>query len=366
MFEVLKAWFIKYFGEAEAAILLISLLVSVIVIWLFGRILAPLFAGIIIAYLLEGIITPLQKHLKFPRALAIATVFLAFLGLLAFAVVALIPMFARQLSQFIDQIPSDLNQLYSYLNNLSATYPTMISPTLVQNLINGANLNMNVVTHFGNNVLTNSLASLSTIMTWLVYVFMVPLLTFFLLKDKNTLISGASEFMPEHRGLIMEVWHEMRKLLGRYVRGKALEVSIVTIATWIAFASFKLNYAFLFAFLTGLSAILPYIGLIIVTIPVTSAALFQFGLNVDFFYIMLAYGIIQVLDGNVLVPLLFSEAMNLNPVVIITAVLFFGGLWGFWGLFFAIPLATLVKAVVQAWIRHANRASNAADHVHVD
>jgi putative permease len=64
---------------------------------------------------------------------------------------------------------------------------------------------------------------------------------------------------------------------------------------------------------------------------------------------MLAYGIIQALDGNVIVPLLFSEAVNLHPVVIIVAVIFFGGLWGFWGVFFAIPLATLVKAVINAW-----------------
>jgi putative permease len=64
---------------------------------------------------------------------------------------------------------------------------------------------------------------------------------------------------------------------------------------------------------------------------------------------MLAYGIIQALDGNIIVPLLFSEAVNLHPVTIIIAVIFFGGLWGFWGVFFAIPLATLVKAVINAW-----------------
>jgi putative permease len=64
---------------------------------------------------------------------------------------------------------------------------------------------------------------------------------------------------------------------------------------------------------------------------------------------MLAYGIIQIIDGNVIVPLLFSEAVNLHPVTIIIAVILFGGLWGFWGVFFAIPLATLVKAVINAW-----------------
>ena len=66
---------------------------------------------------------------------------------------------------------------------------------------------------------------------------------------------------------------------------------------------------------------------------------------------MIAYAIIQALDGNVLVPLLFSEALDLHPVAIIVAIVVFGGLWGFWGIFFAIPLATVVQAVLKAWPR---------------
>ena len=66
---------------------------------------------------------------------------------------------------------------------------------------------------------------------------------------------------------------------------------------------------------------------------------------------IIAYAVIQALDGNLLVPLLFSEVVNLHPVAIILAILFFGGLWGFWGIFFAIPLATFVKAVLNAWPR---------------
>ncbi|SQI37043.1 Domain of uncharacterised function DUF20 [Leminorella richardii] len=63
----------------------------------------------------------------------------------------------------------------------------------------------------------------------------------------------------------------------------------------------------------------------------------------------IAYLVVQGLDSNLLVPLLFSEAVNLHPLVIILSVIIFGGLWGFWGVFFAIPLATLVKAVIHVW-----------------
>ena len=85
------------------------------------------------------------------------------------------------------------------------------------------------------------------------------------------------------------------------------------------------------------------------TIPVALVAIFQWGLEPQTFYLILSYIILQLLDGNVLVPLLFSEAVNLNPVVIILAILVFGGIWGLWGVFFAIPLATFIKAVIVAW-----------------
>ena len=65
--------------------------------------------------------------------------------------------------------------------------------------------------------------------------------------------------------------------------------------------------------------------------------------------VVVAYLVIQALDGNVLVPLLFGEVVSLHPIAIIVAILVFGGLWGFWGVFFAIPLATLVNAVIRAW-----------------
>jgi putative permease len=105
----------------------------------------------------------------------------------------------------------------------------------------------------------------------------------------------------------------------------------------------------LLAVLVGLSVIIPFIGAAAVTVPVVMIAYFQWGWSSEFAYLLLAYGIIQALDGNVLVPLLFSEAVNLHPIAIILSVLVFGGIWGLWGVFFAIPLATLVKAVLDAW-----------------
>ena len=158
-------------------------------------------------------------------------------------------------------------------------------------------------------------------------------------------------YLPRERALITRVAEEMNRQIANYIRGKVIEIFICGGVTYIGFVALGLNYAALLALLVGVSVVVPYVGAVVVTVPVMLIALFQWGWSDQFIYLMAVYGIIQVLDGNVLVPLLFSEAVNLHPVAIICAVLLFGGLWGFWGVFFAIPLATLFKAVLDAWPR---------------
>lgn len=137
--------------------------------------------------------------------------------------------------------------------------------------------------------------------------------------------------------------------IANYIRGKVIEIFIVGSVTYVTFAILGVHYAALLAIMVGLSVLVPYIGASVVTLPIGLIGFFQWGWSSDFLYLMIAYGVIQALDGNVLVPLLFSEAVNLHPISIIVAVLIFGAIWGVWGVFFAIPLATLVKAVGNAW-----------------
>ena len=159
--------------------------------------------------------------------------------------------------------------------------------------------------------------------------------------------------------MVDRVWSEVNDQIGNYVRGKVAEILIVGVATYIAFAIMDLNYALLLSVLVGFSVLIPYIGAAVVTLPVAMIGYFQWGFEAQLWYMLLAHGIIQALDGNILVPILFSEAVNLHPVAIISAVLLFGGIWGFWGVFFAIPLATLVKAVISAWQDNAAEEDSA-------
>ena len=183
----------------------------------------------------------------------------------------------------------------------------------------------------------------------LIYVVLTPLSLFFFLKDKELMIGWLESNLPEKRDLFRQVAGEMNAQLGNYVRGKTIEILVVGVVTWVTFAMFGLNYSAILGALVGLSVLIPFLGAAVVTIPVFLVGLIQLGWSFDFAMVMFAYALIQFLDGNVLVPVLFSEVNDLHPIAIIFAVLFFGSLWGVWGVFFAIPLATLIKAVLNAW-----------------
>ena len=232
------------------------------------------------------------------------------------------------------------------VRTLPEKYPEIVDVSLVETIID--NIRQRILAG-GEQLVSASLSSLINVVAILIYAILVPLMVFFMLKDKQVLMGGLRRFLPRNRTLVNRVWVEMNDQIINYIRGKVIEIVIVGIATYVPFALMGLRYSALLAVAVGFSVLIPYIGAAAVTVPVAMVALFQWGLTPDFAWLMVAYLVIQALDGNLLVPVLFSEAVNLHPLVIILSVVIFGGLWGFWGVFFAIPLATLIKAVMHAW-----------------
>ncbi len=347
MIEIFKGWYQRNFSDPQAVILALLLLVGFVVVIFLGDMLAPLLASVIIAYLLEGTVAKLQQY-GVARLWAVVSVFILFMTLLIYTILGLIPLLSQQATELISEVPNMVTKGQQSLLTLHESYPNYFSEEQVRELMSGVRADL---TAFGQSVFSKSIASIPVLITVLVYLILVPIMVFFFLKDKQNIVQWFTAYLPEQRRLAGEVWQEMDRQIGNYIRGKILEIIIIGVVTYIAFYMMGLNYAPLLAALVGISVLVPYIGAAVVTIPVALIAYFQWGLSADFGYLMLVYGIIQAVDGNVLVPILFSEAVNLHPVAIIAAVLFFGGVWGFWGVFFAIPLATLVAAVLRAWPR---------------
>ncbi len=345
MANAISAWFERHFSDPQVIGLAAVLICGFAIIYLAGEMLAPVIASIVIAYLLEGLAGLLERK-RVPRLAAVLVVFIAFMTVLVFVMFGLLPLLSRQATQLLQQLPSMIGSGQDVLLALPHKYPELFSEQQVLDLIDQIRAE---AVNIGQNVVQASLSSVLGILTLVVYLILMPLMVFFFLKDKATIVSWVKNFLPTDRRLAGQVWADVDVQIGNYVRGKFIEIVIVWIVTYLTFALMGLQFSMLLGVLVGLSVVIPYVGAVTVTFPVAVIAYFQWGFTSDFAYIMIAYAIIQALDGNVLVPLLFSEVVNLHPIAIITAVLVFGGVWGFWGVFFAIPLATLVQAVLKAW-----------------
>ncbi len=344
----------RFLPNSQAVSLAIILIASFVLIYSLSSLLMPVFASIVLAYLLEGLVEK-AENLGMPRLPAVLLVFSVFMSCLGFLLFYLMPLVSQQAVELIQNIPDIINSAQKGVMRLPKMYPKFISESKIQQMMYAVQKELLT---YGQNVLSISAASVVGIVSALIYLFLVPMMVFFFLKDKELLIGWLLQFMPRNRNLTVRVWEEVDIQIGNYVRGKFAEIFILWFVSYTTFATLGLNYAMLLAVLMGVQVIIPYIGATLVTFPVLGVAYFQWGLSGDdFMYLVIAYSIIQALDGVVLVPVLFSEAVNLHAIAIIVAILFFGGLWGFWGVFFAIPLATVVKAVLTAWPRIGDNSS---------
>ena len=345
MKKLVNDFFDRYFHDEESIILMLLLSVGLVALLLFGGVLAPLITAIIIAYLMQGLVEILLRRGLSSR-IAFILVYAVFIGVFLSMLLFLLPSAWNQLRRLMNELPNLISQWQASLLLLPENYPNLVSEQQIREFINGVQGELG---GYGQSVLEYSLASIPSIISWVVFIVLVPILVYFVMKDKSDLINWAGNFLPRNRPLMNRIWLEMDQQISNYVRGKALEIFIVGSVSYLMFVILGINYALLLSVLVGLSVIVPYIGATVVTIPVAAVAYVQWGIGSEFYTVLLAYGVLQLVDGNVLVPVIFSEAVNLHPVAIIAAVLVFGGIWGLAGVFFAIPLATLVKAIINAW-----------------
>ena len=343
MIKIFQEWYKKYLSDPQAVLLILILIIGTTVVLTLGDMLAPVLGSMVIAFLLESIVKQFEKR-NLSRLSGVIVVNIIFVFFLLVLLFGMVPLLSSQLTEFVRELPIYINQGQQALMQLPQHYP-FISESQLKELTDLLNKE---IASTGQRLLSMSLSSIPGALTLAVYLVLLPLLVFFFMKDKGLILNWFSSFLPTERGMASQVWDEMDQQLGNYVRGKFWEILIVGVACLIAFSLMDLKYAFLLSVLVGLSVLVPYIGATVVTLPVAFVAFVQWGWSSEFAYLMLVYGIIQGLDGNVIVPLLFSGVVNLHPVAIIVSILVFGGLWGFWGVFFAIPLATLVNATIRA------------------
>ena len=344
MVNLLKKLLDRFFFNEETIFFSLFLLVTFLLLLFFGGVLLPILISLVIAFLLNGLVQ-LLENMRFPRLLSLTTSLIIFFSLYT-SLFLILPSIGSQINSLIQSLPNIVESLQQVLSNLANSYPEFFSEEEIPNII--VNLSSQI-----NNLLSQALGQIAGTISFafnaVIYAILIPLMVFFFVKDKETLLPLISFFAPEKKGLMDSIFLEMNDQLYNYVTGKLIEIVIVSSVSLRVFSLLDLPYAFLLALLVGLSVLIPFFGAILVTFPVVLIGLYEFGISTEFYWLLGLYLLIQVLDGNILVPFLFSARNKLHPVVIVISVLFFGGIWGFWGLLFAIPLATFIKAIINSW-----------------
>jgi|TARA_Y100000389_G_scaffold140552_1_gene138428 putative permease len=345
MLDELNKLLKKIFSNEETIVFSLAILLFFVVIAYFGSILTPFLISVVVAYLLVGLQKKIQSYNVSQNTSLIIT-FSIFIISGATLVVWLVPLLYIQLQAFILDVPNLFNNFLDFMSDLPAKFPELVSSEQIAIFFQAVSEEISVIAQ---NIVKSSISGIQSTITILLYIILFPILVFFFLFDRKNIIDGMLKVIPGKREMFSNVWTEMDIQLSNYVRGKTIEIFIVGIVAAIIFSSLGLKYSALLSVLVGLSVIIPYVGAFLVTIPVVIVGLLQFGLGTQFYLLVGLYLLLQALDGNLLVPLIFSETVKLHPVVIILAVFIFGSMFGFWGVFFSIPIATFIKAVWNAW-----------------
>ena len=255
---------------------------------------------------------------------------------------------ARELNDIVIKLPEPL--------------PSMVTLDMLERTV--SSLRRGATRQIATLMSTQLMPSVVNAFTWLVYLIVVPIFTFLMLYNKHELQNSARLFLlPNNQQLMRKFWPSMHQQIAGYIRGKLLHIIIISIANTLAFMALGVNYALLLGVGVGLSVVIPYVGAVIIAVPVVLVAIFQFGFSTELMWVLIIYTVIQLLDSNILTPMLFAKAMSLDAFSILAAIMIFGGLWGFWGVFFAIPLATFIKTLITRWPNADTQPpSAAADH----
>lgn len=331
---------------SPAFLLLVHILVLLGITLFFADVLLPAFLALCGAYVLERPVLWLQR-LPMPRGYAVALTMLALIALLWWLLAMLLPLVWQQGQAFWLALPELAATGRLYLDQFWLAQPGWLSErqlTLLLQRLEGQSLN------FLNTILASSLTGVAGVFYLLVYLVLLPMMMFFLLKDKTALLTGLQQQFPASSALLKPVWQKLDHQLLGYIQGKLLELVLLALSCYLLFSLFALPYALLLALLVGLSVFIPYLGIAVVTVPVVLVTISQWGLSSSSSWILFSYLLLQLLDAYILVPWLFGRVVDINPFYIMLAVLVFGGLFGFWGVVLAIPLASLLKVLLQAFV----------------
>lgn len=319
------------------------------VLYLLSPILMPFIVALLLAYLGDPLVDRLETW-KLPRAVAVSVVFCVILGGLLLLLLILLP---RLESQFV-HLGQKLPQYLEWLKTHASPYiPEMLSGE-GDGLDPGA-LGSALAQHWQNagGLVAGLWASFSSsgmaLLGWFANVVLIPVLTFYLLRDWDDLVAAVHALLPRRSATLWtRLARESDEVLGAFLRGQLLVMFVLGVIYTTGLWLVGLDFALLIGMFAGLVSFVPYLGLIVGVLVAGVASVLQFHGLGELHWVVAVFVLGQLLEGSVLTPRLVGERIGLHPVAVIFAVMAGGQLYGFFGVLLALPVA----AVAMVLLRH--------------
>jgi predicted PurR-regulated permease PerM len=336
------------------ALLILVLCATLFVLYLLKPILMPFLVGAFLAYLGDPLVERLH-HFALPRSMAALIVFiLIFFGVALFFVL-LIPLLQAQLTLLAQKIPAILSfiqvSVVPWLNQQAGHFnlQPMLDANQIKTLISQHWLQAGLVLADVWEAVSRSSGAL---VTWIVNLLLIPVVTFYLLRDWPKLLKNLEELLPRKRvKTTVALLQECNVVLSAFFRGQLLVMLALAIIYALGLSLVGLQVALLIGLIAGLLSIVPYLGFSVGLIAALLAALGQFHEGKQLLSVVLVFIIGNLAEGMLLTPWLVGDKIGLHPVAVIFAVLAGGHLFGFFGVLLALPVA----AVLMVFVEHIKR-----------
>ena len=296
----------------------------------------------VIAYLLDPLVLQLEKR-KFSRLHGIATVYVVLTIFAVFFVSYFVPFFIMRWQAFIPGIPLYLQKAKALGLEFEGKFQPIYGAEEWSWAFDKA---MEGLDKLFSGLGAGVYSAAANMVFNLFNLVLSPILVYFMLHYKAQIKQTLTAWLPRRRrNVLLEIGSEVDESIGGFLRGQLLVSFIVAVLSSIALFWLDVDYALFNGLFAGLASLLPFIGVIIATVPALFLAYLKFKSGVVLVKVMVAFAAIYFLEGYLVKPLVFKRSMDLNPLLTIITVMALGELFGFWGILLAIPVAAAAKII---------------------
>jgi predicted PurR-regulated permease PerM len=333
-------------AESQKWFFLIIALIIGILIYLLGPVLTPFMLAALFAYMGDPLVDWLEEK-RLSRTLAVTSVFITIILVVTLAMFLIIPAAQGQIQIVVGKMPVyqqwiaevGLPWLVNF-TGIETLDVAEVKSMLIQNVKSTSEIAGQLFSHIS--------ASSVGIIAWIGNLVLVPVVTFYLLRDWDFLVERIRELIPRNvEPLVSELTVQCDQVLGAFMRGQLMVMLALGIIYAVGLGAIGLDLALLLGMVAGLASIVPYLGFIIGILVSSVAALMQFQDMSVLFYVAIVFTIGQLIEGFLLTPMLVGDRIGLHPVAVIFSIMAGGQLFGFAGVLLALPVAAVIMVLLR-------------------